>query len=65
VKLNIAIPPKRHGHSSISYLDGVYAVSYTMQTGASRILLFREDGVMLFSKEYPAESFSTRHCGGT
>ncbi len=57
VKLNIAIPPMRHGHSSISYSDGLYAVSYTMQTGTSKLLLFREDGVMLFSREFPAESF--------
>jgi hypothetical protein len=57
VKLNIAIPPKREGHSSISYFNGVYAASYTMQTGASKLLLFREDGVMLFSREFPAESF--------
>ncbi len=57
VKLNIAIPPKRHGHSSISHVEGLYAVSYTTQNGVSRILLFRENGVMLFSKEYPAESF--------
>jgi hypothetical protein len=57
VKLNIGIPPKRHGHSSISYRNGVYAASYTMQTGASKLLLFREDGVILFSKEFPSESF--------
>ncbi len=57
VALNIPIQPKREGHSSISYMNGLYAVSYTMQNGASRLLLFREDGVMLFSKEYPAESF--------
>ena len=57
VKLTIGIPPKRSGHSSISYRNGVYAASYTMQTGSSKLILFRDDGVILFSREFPAESF--------
>jgi hypothetical protein len=57
VKMTIGIPPKRPGHSSISYVNGVYAASYTMQTGASKLILFREDGVILFSREFPAEAF--------
>ncbi len=57
VKLNIPVPAKREGHSSISYYNGLYAVSYTMQTGPSRLLLFRDDGVMLFTKDFPGESF--------
>jgi hypothetical protein len=57
VKLNIGIPPKRSGHSSICYRNGTYAVSYTLQTGPSKLILFREDGVILFSREFPSESF--------
>jgi hypothetical protein len=57
IKLAIGIPPKRPGHSSISYFRGMYAATYTMQTGASKLILFREDGVILFSKEFTAEAF--------
>lgn len=57
VRLNLAIPPKRPGHSSISCLNGTYAVSYTMQNGGSRLMLFRDDGVVFFTKEFPSEAF--------
>lgn len=57
VKLTLGIPPKRDGHSSIACHGGIYAVSYTMQTGASRLMLFRDDGTVLVSKEFPSESF--------
>lgn len=57
VKMDIAVPAKREGHSSISHYGGLYAVSYTMKTGPSRLLLFRDDGVMLVTKDFPAESF--------
>jgi hypothetical protein len=57
VKLRLDIPPKRYGQSSISFRDGIYAVAYTMQTGASRLMLFRDDGTVLLSKVFPSESF--------
>lgn len=57
VKMTINIPPKRPGHSSIRFLNGVYAVSYTEQGGAAKLILFRDDGVILFSQEFPSESF--------
>ncbi len=57
VRMSIAVPPKRPGHSSISFDNGLYAVSYTMRSGPSKIFLFREDGTVLFSREYPAEAF--------
>jgi hypothetical protein len=57
VKLSINIPPKRSGHSAISRDNDVYAVTYTMQSGVSRLLLFRDDGVILLSRDFPSESF--------
>jgi hypothetical protein len=57
VKYAIAIPKKRHGHSSLSYRSGVYAASYTMQNASSRLVILREDGTVILSKEFPAESF--------
>ncbi|OHD62819.1 MAG: hypothetical protein A2176_02970 [Spirochaetes bacterium RBG_13_51_14] len=57
VRFSIAIPQKRSGHSSVGYRNGVYSVSYTMKNGSSKLLLFNEDGVILFSKEFPSESF--------
>ena len=57
VKYGISIPRKRPGTSDISYRHGVYAASYTMQNGSSRLVIFREDGAVIFSKEFPSESF--------
>ena len=57
VKMTITIPPKRPGHSSIRFLNGIYAVTYTEQAGAAKLILFRDDGVILFSQEFPSESF--------
>ena len=57
IRYTIAIPPKRDGHSAITCHDGVYAVSYTMQNGTSKLILYRENGVILFSREFPSESF--------
>ena len=57
VRFSIDIPPKRDGHSSISYQDGIFAAAYTMRNGSSKLLLFRDDGIVLFSREFPAESF--------
>ena len=57
VKFVIGIPQQRYGHSALSYHHGIYTASYTMQNGSSRLLIYREDGTVLFSKEFPAESF--------
>ncbi len=57
IRYTIAIPPKRIGHSAITYNDGIYAVSYTMQNGTSKLILYNENGVILFSREFPSESF--------
>jgi len=57
VRYSIAIPPKRDGHSAISNQNGLYAVSYTMKNGTSKLILYRENGVILFSREFPSESF--------
>lgn len=57
VKLALAVAAKRHGHSTISRWNGMYAVSYTMQTGTSLVTLFMDDGTVLMTKEFPAESF--------
>jgi hypothetical protein len=57
IRYAIAIPPKREGHSAISCRDGLYAVSYTMKNGTSKLILYRDNGVILFSREFPSESF--------
>jgi hypothetical protein len=57
VKYTINIPQKRSGHSALSYARGIYSASYTMQNASSRLVLFKEDGTLLFSKEFPTESF--------
>lgn len=57
VRYAIAVPPKRPGHAAISYNDGMYAVSYTMQNGTSKLILYKEDGVIIYSREFPSESF--------
>ena len=43
--------------SAISCRDGLFAVSYTMKNGTSKLILYREDGVIIFSREFPSESF--------
>ncbi len=57
VKFAVTIPQKRPGLSALTYRNGIYAASYTMQNASSRLILFKEDGTVLFSKEFPAESF--------
>ena len=57
IKYGITIPKKRPGHSAISFRKGIYAASYTTQNGSSMLYIFKENGVVLFSKEFPAESF--------
>src|SRR5208337_1926294 len=57
VKYAIKIPQKRSGHSALSYDSGIYSASYTMQNASSRLIIFKDDGTVLFSKEFPTESF--------
>ncbi len=57
IKLAMSVPPKRHGHSSITRRGGACAVTYTMQNGTARLILFRDNGTVLLSKEFPSESF--------
>jgi hypothetical protein len=57
IRYSIAIPPKREGHSSIAGDGGAYAAAYTMRNGTSKLILYRENGVILFSREFPSESF--------
>ncbi|TFH41438.1 MAG: hypothetical protein E4G96_05485 [Chrysiogenales bacterium] len=64
VKVSIDVPAKRQGHSSVRFNGGVYAVTYTMSNGVSALILFREDGTVLFSNEYPSESFLDASLGG-
>jgi hypothetical protein len=56
-KFEIAIPPKSPGTSAVSCGSGVCAASYSMQNGPSRLIVFRDDGVVVFSNEYPTESY--------
>lgn len=57
IRFSISIPPKREGHSSLSGRGGIFTASYTMRTGSSKLILFRDDSIILFSREFPAESF--------
>jgi hypothetical protein len=57
IRYSIAVPPKRPGHSAITCNDGMYAVSYTMQNGTSKLIMYNQEGVILFSREFPSESF--------
>jgi len=59
LNFRLAISPKRAGLSSISMVRGLYAVSYTKAEGDSKMLLFRDDGTVLFSRDYSGESFLT------
>ncbi len=57
VKLNLAVPATRPGHSSVRCGGGVCAASFVTESGTPMALLFREDGTVLFSKRFPSESF--------
>lgn len=57
IKLTLAVPAARPGHSSIRCRDGVCAVSFVMEKGTPMALLFRDDGAVLFTKRFPSESF--------
>jgi len=49
--------PLRNGYTSISHNRGIYSAGFTLENGDAGMLLFRKDGVLLMSKNYPAESF--------
>ncbi len=53
----VGIPPARPGLSAIDYVDGLYAASYTKDSGTTQFLFFRDDGTLLLAKEFPGESF--------
>lgn len=57
IEYNIKIPAKRYGFSAISYNKGLYSVSYSKTDGGSKLILFKENGTILLSKEFRAESF--------
>ena len=57
IKLDLGIPAVRPGHSSLRLDGGVYAATFVTAKGMPMALLFREDGSVIFSREYPSESF--------
>jgi len=59
LNFRLEISPKRGGLSSISMVRGLYAVSYTRAEGDSKLILFRDDGTVIFSRDYSGESFLT------
>ena len=57
IEYSIKIPKKRYGQSKISKDGKFYSVSYTKSTGESKLIIFMKKGTIIFSKEFPAESF--------
>ena len=53
----INIHPKRAGTSVIECTDDVCVASYTGTNGKAQFLIFRNDGTLLFAREFPEESF--------
>jgi len=57
LQLKLDVPKKKPGYSTLSLEDGIYTLSYTKNSGGSRLIVFRNSGDIFYSKEYPGESF--------
>ncbi|MDY6935944.1 MAG: hypothetical protein SVZ03_17210 [Spirochaetota bacterium] len=53
----INIPNKRDGMSNIDCSNGICVTGYTGEDGVAQLLIFRSDGILLFSQVYAGESF--------
>lgn len=51
------VPGKRYGQSSITHDAGLYAVSYAAEKGEAKLMLIRDDGTLIFSRDFINESF--------
>ncbi len=57
ILFRIVIPPMREGFAKISYNGNIFAAAYTIEKGPAKLLVFREKGDIIFSKEYQSEKF--------
>ncbi len=57
IDFEIKIPDKRQGHAGLDLSDGLYAASFSLTTGGTQFLLFRDNGHILLSRSIPEESF--------
>ncbi len=53
----IEIPPRKTGQSSIEFKEPFYTASYSLLSGGSKLIFFRERGTILLSREFPAEEY--------
>ncbi len=53
----IVIPPVRDSFARISFHEGIYGISYSLESGGSKLILFDREGTILFSREYPGETY--------
>jgi len=56
ILFRIKIPARRPGYASLDFNNGVYSAGYTGESGYARLILFRDDGNILLSREFPSES---------
>jgi hypothetical protein len=57
ITASIKVPPAKPGAASIVSAGRLYAAGYTGTEGAPRFLLYRDDGTVLYGRDFPAESF--------
>jgi len=65
LNFRIRVPEKRPGDSRISFNGRVYCATYTMADGFSRMIIFRNDGNILLSREFAGDSFLVGELTGT
>ncbi len=57
IRFRLSVPKKRPGYSTLSMENGIYVLGYTKSTGESQLVVFRNNGEVFYTKEYPGESF--------
>jgi hypothetical protein len=57
VRYSRDIPPAKTGQSSIVFNNGYYAIAYAGERGDAVLLIVRDDGQVVFSRNYPNEAY--------
>ena len=57
LKLKLDVPKKKAGFATLSLENGIYVLSYTQNTGESRLVVFKNNGDVFYAQDFSNESF--------